>query len=413
MVVTALAAQATSPTDSSPPTTSSSSAEAKQGPQTGSSTYVDLEGGAGYSSNPNLSLVDSGGAGFGRISAHAVHTRTSARTATVISAYAQELLYTHHYGSQQSFSLSASHSARATEKLRVFGDLDASYDKGDQLGTRIIEVPFVPILPGLNPPILLTPVTDFLSITGRTYRASGHVGAQLALGEHDFLDVSTGIDHVVFKSGQIDTRYTIIPVSIGYSRQISPRTTLGARVVGQHTEYNGPTRFTVVTPEATFQTKLSENLTVSGDVGASFASVHDGISTHHSTGLAADVNLCSVTERGQFCARASIDQQAATAAGPARNISVGVDYTRRLDAAQTISFSLSGSRYSSPTSVISGLTFSHATYVRAAADYTRKLGNRWFGGVTVAARKVTESGPDPKADISGSLYIRYRFGDVQ
>ena len=94
-------------------------------------------------------------------------------------------------------------------------------------------------------------------------------------------------------------------------------------------------------------------------------------------------------------------------------MAVGVDYSRRLDADQTIRFSLDGSRYSSPTSFITGQTFSTATYVRAAADYTRRLGNRWFAGATVAARKLTERGPDPKADLSGSLFIRYRLGDLQ
>jgi hypothetical protein len=32
--------------------------------------------------------------------------------------------------------------------------------------------------------------------------------------------------------------------------------------------------------------------------------------------------------------------------------------------------------------------------------------------VNVAARKLTEAGPDPDADFSASLFIRYRFGDV-
>jgi hypothetical protein len=63
--------------------------------------------------------------------------------------------------------------------------------------------------------------------------------------------------------------------------------------------------------------------------------------------------------------------------------------------------------------VITGRTFSRSNYYRAAADYTRKIGNRWYGGVNVAARKLTEAGQDPDADFSGSLFIRYRFGDVQ
>jgi hypothetical protein len=36
-----------------------------------------------------------------------------------------------------------------------------------------------------------------------------------------------------------------------------------------------------------------------------------------------------------------------------------------------------------------------------------------FGGINLSGRKLTQNGPDPKADFSGSLFIRYRFGDVQ
>jgi hypothetical protein len=54
-----------------------------------------------------------------------------------------------------------------------------------------------------------------------------------------------------------------------------------------------------------------------------------------------------------------------------------------------------------------------ATYVRAVADYSRHIGNRLFGGFELAARKLTQSGPDPDADVSASLFLRYRLGDLQ
>ena len=58
-------------------------------------------------------------------------------------------------------------------------------------------------------------------------------------------------------------------------------------------------------------------------------------------------------------------------------------------------------------------TFSSASYYRAAASYTRKFGLRLYGGVNLAARKLTQNGPDPKTDLNASLFIRYRLGDVQ
>jgi hypothetical protein len=62
---------------------------------------------------------------------------------------------------------------------------------------------------------------------------------------------------------------------------------------------------------------------------------------------------------------------------------------------------------------VAGRTFSSSSYYRAAAGYTRRISDRWFGGVNLAARKLAQSGPDPQADFNGSLFIRYRFGDVR
>jgi len=412
LIISALAAQATAAPSPAPPATVVPTEEV--GATLGKLTYVDLEAGAGYGSNPNLRFGDNTASGFGRISAHAVHTRVSARTTTVFSAFGQETFYTRHYNPALSLDLSARHSARVSERLQVFGDVNFSYDKGGQLDTRIIGIPDVPLPPGtLEPPELLLPGGDFLSLSGRRYRAGAHVGGQLALSARDFLTANAGFEHSVFKGGGFDTRYTTIPISLGYDRQISPRTTIGARIGAQHTDYDGPASVSNVTPQFTVSTALSQRMTLSGAVGVSYASIDNGTTTRHSTGVAADATLCNRGDRGHFCARASINQQAATAAGPARSVTVGADYSRRLDADQSIRFSLDARRYSRPTSFVTGQTFAHATYFRAASDYTRRLGDRWFGGATIAARKLVEKGPDPRADISGSLFIRYRLGDVR
>jgi hypothetical protein len=417
-VVAALAAQvATQTGTSAPPPTSGDTTAPTRG--VGESTYVDLEAGAGYSSNPLQSLNGNNGAAFGRISARLVHTRVSERTTTVVSAFAQGLFYTRHYGVEESFDVNGRHDAAVNEKLRVFIAGDASYDKGGQLQTQILAIPGLPLLPGTTmQPTLLTPGGDFLTVTGRNYRLRADAGGQLALSPVDSLNFASGVEHDTFKSGNLDTRFTSVPVSLGYNRQLNTRTTIGGRVVGQFTHYsgtltNGVADSRVITPELTAQLLLSEHVTFSGDLGASFSSVDDGLRTRRSTGLAADANLCSASERSTLCAHAAVQQQAATAAGPARDVSVGVDYSRRLTADDTLQFSLSADRYSNPVILVSGESFTNATSARAVVNYSRKIGNRWFGGVNLSARKIAETGPDPDADLSASLFIRYRFGNVQ
>jgi hypothetical protein len=114
-----------------------------------------------------------------------------------------------------------------------------------------------------------------------------------------------------------------------------------------------------------------------------------------------------------MCASVAISHETATVAGPAKSISGNLSYTRQLDADSTLALAVGVDHFSRPVSVILGQAFSNATYYRASAEYSRKIGQRLFAGIDLSARKVTESGPDPKADVSGSLFIRYRFGDVR
>jgi hypothetical protein len=410
-LMAAVAAQASPSTTAAPapPATDSKSRDV------GQVTYLDVEAGAGYSTNPQLSFESNRGSADGYLSLHAVHTRITERTTTLLSAFAQETAYTRHYGSNQSLSVSARHDAAVNEKLRLFVDGYASYDKNGLLDTRIVSVPGVPALPGSPdiPPQVLPPGSDFLAVTGRQYFLSANAGGQLAFGARDSLNFNGGLVRSAFRSGFADTSYWSFPAGIGYDRQISPRTTVGGRLGFLYTDYNGPEKIWEVTPQLTTSVRLSERMTFNGAVGASFASIDDGISTRHSTGLSANAALCNAGEFSNLCARVAVDQTAPTVAGPAKSVSASVDYSRQLDADSSLALSVGGNHYSSPISVISGRSFSSSNYYRAAGTYTRNFGHRLFGGVNLAARKLTQRGPDPKADFNASLFIRYRFGDIR
>jgi hypothetical protein len=390
--------------------------ETAEGPKVGQTTYIDLEGAVGYSTNPFLSFESDDGRGFGRVSLHAVHARTTVRTTTLLSAYASNDTYTGRYGSQQSLSLNARHDAAVSEHFRIFGDVQAGYDKGGQLDTRILSVPVVRPLPGSPeiPPQLLPPGSDFLSLAGKRYWAAAHAGGQLALSPRDSFSFSTGLTRQVARNGPLpNTSSWTVPATLAYDRRLNERATAGARVTFSNTNYNGPANFRTITPQVTGTLQLSERLNLGGAIGVSFSRIDDGTRITHSTGAAADAYLCSSGERSELCARAAVDQQTATAIGPAKSVSAGINYARRLDQKSSIQASLDGSRYSTPTSILSGPIFSRSTYYRAAGSYTRSIGTRLFGGVNLSGRKLTQNGPDPKADFSGSLFIRYRFGDVQ
>jgi hypothetical protein len=411
-IVAALAQAATTGGPTAPTSTDATAPKVNSG----ESNYVDLEAGAGYSSNPLLSIGNHQGSAYGRVSLHAVHSRVSTRSTTLLSGYVDDVSYANHHGSQQSANVLGRHDAAVSEHVRLFVDASATYQEGGQLDTRVLGLPIIPPpVPGgvITPPILIPPGADFLSVTGREYSFAGHGGGTFGLGPRDSLSLSSGLEHVVFHGGSTRTAYVRIPVSLSYDRQLTARTTVGARVSGESTDYDGPASLRVITPQVTARTLLSPTITLDGALGVSFARIKNGLVTRNTTGLSAQANLCGQGETSFFCGRLSVDEAAATTAGPARSISGGVDYSKRLDADQTISFSLGVTHYSTPVSALAAQTFSAATYYRAAASYSRKIGARLFGGVNLSARNVTQNGPDPNADISASLFLRYRFGDLQ
>jgi hypothetical protein len=410
LMIGAAAAQVTAAPETPPAATESTAPAVRHG----QSTYLDLEGGVGYSTNPELGFGSNLGSAFGRLSIHGVHTRVSERTTTVLSGFAQNSFYTNHLGSRLSVDLSARHDVRVNEKLSIFGDVDLAYDQNGQLDTRINSIPDVPLPPGvLLPPQGLPNGGDFLSVTGKQYRASAHIGAQMSLSARDSLSVSTGADHVISKNGLIDTNYTSIPVSLGWNRQLDPRTTVGVSVNAITTDYEGPARVRTITPQLTMTKQLSQRLTVSGAIGVAFSSITDAVATRHTKGLSGDIDVCWRGESDNFCGRFSVDQTTATALGPAKSMNLSVDYSKRLGPDDTLQLSASLNRYSNPVSFVSGQTFSRSTYARLAADYSRKIGNRLFAGADLTARKLVLAGPDPKADVTGTLFVRYRLGDIR
>jgi hypothetical protein len=408
-LVAALAAQATEPSGTrTPPADAATNGVSNQ---QGTINFVEFEAGAGYSSNPQQDIAGSTGAGFGRFSIHGVHSRVSSRTATSISALAQESIYTRN-GSNFSAHVQANHSAQVSERFSIYGSVEGSIDKGGQLDSQIVGNPLVPGVPGTQQPPILLPGQNALFVRGRTYSLRADAGGSLALSTLDSLHFNSGVQYLDSKSGVFTTHYTTIPLSLGYDRRLSSRTSVGGAVQYQHTAYDGPRSFWDVSPRLTIHQALSEQMTLSASFGPSFATNKNGLTTDHSTGLAGDLSLCSLGKHSDFCGTVSLSQQVATAFGTSKSISANINYSRRLDANQTLRFSVDGSWYSSPNSLVTVTSLSNATYVHGAADYSRRFGSRWFGGAAIGARKLTQPGPDPKMEFSGSLFIRYRLGDL-
>lgn len=392
--------------------------------QSAQRTYVDLTGSVGYSSNPGLTLRDDASSVFGRVSANGVHSWRTERSSTSLSAFLENSYYPNRYGNKQIFDLNASTSYQTSETVRVFGGLSFSGDFGGQLGTRFIGTPVIAPAtptpadpnapaPTITPdPVILPPTTvvdpDLVALTGRQYRLSGNAGVSIRPNERDTWTVSAGA-HRLFYTSADDRDYTTYALSGAYSRQLNERLSVGVRTSVVRADYPGDSSTTSFSPQVTVSALLAEQWSANAALGVTYRSREIDGDSNGSFGLALDASVCRSFERSRFCGRVSRYNQNTVAADLLTTTSVGVDYSQTIDQNSSVQLSASAIRYGG-RQVLDRMVSS--TYFVTSGAYNRRINDRLTGGVNASARKLNQFGPNPDSDVSASVFLRYRLGDL-
>ncbi len=376
-------------------------------------TYVDLQAGLGYSSNPLLVLDDDSGSTYGRLSAYAFHGWSTERSATSLSAYAENTAYFNRYSNKQAFSIAATTSQAVSETMRLFGDVSFSGDVGGQLSSRFYGVPAGSVTPDPQVPgsfVLVDP--DLYALNQRQYRIAGQVGATFTLSPRDSLTGAVGAQRAFVGGDRDDLNYTQYDASLSYDRQINERVTVGGRLIANHSDYASDRSVTSVGPQATVRARLSADWDATAAAG--FVRTHEDGGTdgdnESSFDLALDGSLCRSLEFERICARVARRAQSSILGGSTTATSATFDYYRRLTAKDTVQATASAIRSGNPR--ILG-TDQRSTFYSLAGSYDRMLNDRLSAGANVVGRKLTMFGPDPKADVGASVFVRYRLGDVR
>ena len=85
-------------------------------------------------------------------------------------------------------------------------------------------------------------------------------------------------------------------------------------------------------------------------------------------------------------------------------------YWRRLSAKDQVQASFAAVRTGNASRLDVGTS---SNFYTLSTSYDRQIGDRLSAGVSGVARKLTQSGPNPKSDIGGTLFVRYRLGDLR
>ena len=373
--------------------------------------YLDLTANLGYSSNPFLQAGNSRSSSFGRVSARGVHAWGGQRSSSSVSAFVEGSTYLNDYGLKTIFSVTGDTQFQASERVSLFANASVSGDLGGQLSNRFLYVPPVPIIPNPNqpPPPINVDDPDLFSFTGRQYRIYGQGGASFLTSEGSTLTVSGGAQRTFYTDDFLDDFTTVFGNGM-YSRTLSERTTIGVAVGVNHTNYsNSSASATTINPTVNIRTLLSENWDASASVGVSFSKVDQEIGgSDSSTNISLDASLCRSMEFDRFCGHVARYAQSSSRAALVTTTSVGVDWYKKLDANSTIQLSAAVVRYVSDFQDLDERTH----HFRLAASYSRRINTRLSAGADVGFRSLRQSGPDPNADIGGSVFLRYRLGDL-
>lgn len=381
---------------------------------------LDLEAGAGYSSNPGLA-INGRSSVFGRLSASGLHSWLTERGVTSLSAYLEETIYSRQFGSKPIISLGASTSQSLSPTVTMYGNLGFQTDFAGQLSNRLINVapPPVVVEPGGPPPPVPPPLTnpDLLGFSGREYRINGSVGASIRTSPNGSVSLSVGAQRSIF-SHNSDNDFTSYFASGGYSQQVSERTSLGATLFLQRQDFSHGDDANIVNPVVTAHTTLRENLVADGAVGLMIIDQNIAGRHFHNYTPSFSGSLCSLGADSHFCVSVSRDAQTAfssrviNGSGSATiTTSAAASYFRRLSADQTLQASLSAVRYTTPSNINTSKL--RTTYFSGVVGYDRAIGHRMYAGVTGGVRKLFQVGPDPDLDFNANVYVRYRLGDLQ
>lgn len=378
--------------------------------QSSTQTYADITAGVGYSTNPILRFDQDKSSAFGRLSAFLMHSWIGERGRTSLSGYVENNSYLREYGSRQIFSTNADTLYRLNETTNLFGSLGFSGDLSGQLSNRFTGVPNAPEVPDPTIPPTTVVDPDLFSFAGRQYRLSGQAGVSTKVSERSDVTFSGGAERVWFTNDFVDD-YTTLFASGGYNRRFTERTTGGVRLNLNRTEYDGSqARSTIINPELTIRTQLSPSIDATGAVGVTFARQRNDVGdSNSSTNLSLSGALCRNSETERLCGRVNRYATNSAAGSLVTNSSLGVDWFKRLDRVQTVQLSASAVRYST---TVPTLGKNKSTFYRAAATYDRKLNDRLSMGADLSYRSLALEGPDPDSDISGSVFVRYRLGDL-
>ena len=266
-----------------------------------------------------------------------------------------------------------------------------------------------PIFEAPSPTIVVPKVIDITVIGFQQRSTSAAASTGLTYSADDKNSFSIGYDASVqrFPQGADRNEYSNIRQNISYSRVVNSRVTLGGSVsVSRVNYFGGPFGDArVISPSIDGSFRLASNWALSGGIGFSTSKVNLGFGQLSSTDLSGNLSLCRNDSRTNFCINGSRAAAASSFDGVRTTTTLGISYSYRINARDTLSASGGYSRAGVPKLLVGAPT----DYASANTSFARRFSNRMTGQISGGFSRSSFGGT--RSTTYGSIGINYSFGN--
>ncbi|MEG8037966.1 hypothetical protein QP166_00870 [Sphingomonas sp. LR60] len=373
---------------------------------------VDVSAGGAYSTNPFLIRGGGGGAASTELSVTPQVSFVDERSEASIVARYRRSDYLTRYSSAEAYGFTAL--ARRAMSARLNMRADVSFDSSiiGQNGLGVVGVVDPTLTPG---PVLGTPDITLIGLNQRQTTISASMGGDYRLSSRDTLNARASITRISYGDGNdagplLSSRTTA--GTVGYSRALSERLSLGAQGSGSWIDYDNPSYSGhTYSPQLTLNYQLNPRINLSGGAGVVFVSSTTPRGTFNTTGFSGTLNACRNAGRSVQCLRAYSDAQPTGLGDVSLRYGAALDYSYQLREFDLVRASVDYSRLNTTSNTT--LQAPNTDFFSAQTSYERSFTRRVFAGASVGYRQANGRGFGSPSDVTFRLFLRTRLGDIR
>lgn len=390
---------------------------------------ADVSATAGYSNNPFSTLGSDTGAALVTLGIAPRYQILTERSTVTLSGDANVQQYLRRYGRNDSYSGAVDYQLRPSERVTAHARIDLS---SAVLGSFNSYQPFAGLgtvgtgtgtTTGTTTPVTTIPATDIgtlppltdIGLYGlrnrrKTARLSGDVG--VTLSARDSLTVSGYTEATRYNGVAQFGDFEAYNASLGYSRRVSDRWTVGLRGSASAFDYRTTGGDSKVFPlEATVSGRLSAIWSIDGSLGVTFVD-SNALGSTRQTSVSGSANLCRQGQLSTLCLQAARQVSPTGLVGSQYVTSAGLNWSMRLSERENLSLSGNYSKVGGnrAQALVPGL---QSEFAQVTAGYNRRISERIGMLASANYRQFLSGGAGRPADFGGQIGLSYRLGDVR